>query len=114
VFYEIDFIRSKIQNLREIVFQESISKMSMRYTHAVLCRIPLSLGTRGEVQLEEAKKQHQALAQLLRELGIDVIEMPPDENSPLCVFVEDIAIVCNGIALIAQPNEPSRMKEVSI
>lgn len=88
--------------------------MSVRYTHAVLCRIPLSLRTRGEVQLEEARKQHQALAQLLRELGVDVVEMPPDESSPLCVFVEDIAVVCNGIALIARPNEPSRLKEVSI
>lgn len=87
--------------------------MSARYTHAVLCRIPLSLRTRGEVQLEEARKQHQALAQLLRELGVDVVEMPPDETSPLCVFVEDLAVVCNGIALIARPNESSRLKEVS-
>lgn len=87
--------------------------MSVRYTHAVLCRIPLSLRTRGEVQLEEARVQHQALAQLLRELGIDVVEMPPDESSPLCVFVEDLAVVCNGIALIARPNESSRLKEVS-
>lgn len=83
-----------------------------RYTHAVLCRIPLSLRTRGEVTLDEARTQHLALAQLLRELDIDVVEMPPDENSPLCVFVEDIAVVCNGIALIARPNEPSRLKEV--
>ncbi|XP_023289492.1 N(G),N(G)-dimethylarginine dimethylaminohydrolase 1 isoform X4 [Orussus abietinus] len=62
-----------------------------RYTHAVLCRIPLSLKTRG----------------------IDVVEMPSDETSPLCVFVEDIAVVCNGIALIARPSEPSRYKEQS-
>ncbi|XP_023289489.1 N(G),N(G)-dimethylarginine dimethylaminohydrolase 1 isoform X1 [Orussus abietinus] len=84
-----------------------------RYTHAVLCRIPLSLKTRGEVTLDEARKQHFALAQLLRELGIDVVEMPSDETSPLCVFVEDIAVVCNGIALIARPSEPSRYKEQS-
>lgn len=83
-----------------------------RYTHAILCRIPLSLRTRGEVTLDEARTQHLALAQLLRELDIDVVEMPPDENSPLCVFVEDIAVVCNGIALIARPSEPSRLKEV--
>lgn len=83
-----------------------------RYTHAILCRIPLSLRTRGEVTLDEARTQHLALAQLLRELDIDVVEMPPDENSPLCVFVEDIAVVCNGIALIAHPSEPSRLKEV--
>ncbi|KAI4494262.1 hypothetical protein M0802_009131 [Mischocyttarus mexicanus] len=83
-----------------------------RYTHAILCRIPLSLRTRGEVTLDEARKQHLALAQLLRELDIDVVEMPPDENAPLCVFVEDIAVVCNGIALIARPTESSRLKEI--
>lgn len=83
-----------------------------RYTHAVLCRIPLSLRTRGEVTLNEARTQHLALAQLLRELDIDVVELPLDENSPLCAFVEDIAIVCNGIALIARPSEPSRLKEI--
>jgi len=85
-----------------------------RYTHAILCRIPLSLRTRGEVTLDEARTQHLALAQLLRELDIDVVEMPPDENSPLCVFVEDIAVVCNGIALVARPSEPSRLKEVRL
>lgn len=90
-----------------------LSRMPLhRYTHAILCRIPLSLRTRGEVTLDEARTQHLALAQLLRELDIDVVEMPPDENSPLCVFVEDVAVVCNGIALIARPNEPSRLKEV--
>ena len=84
----------------------------MRYTHAVLCRVPLSLRTRAEIQIEEARKQHQALAQILRQLGLDVVEMPPDEASPLCCFVEDLAVVCNGVALIARPKETSRIKEV--
>lgn len=85
-----------------------------RYTHAVLCRVPNSLKTKGEVSLDEAKNQHSALAQLLRELGIDVVEMPSDENSADCAFVEDVAIICNGIALIARPDEPTRIKEVNI
>lgn len=84
-----------------------------RYTHAIVCRVPNSLETRGTLNLDEARKQHMALAQLLRELGLDVVEMPPDESSPMCVFVEDIAVVCNGIALIARPNEESRIKEVN-
>ncbi|XP_012259064.1 N(G),N(G)-dimethylarginine dimethylaminohydrolase 1 isoform X2 [Athalia rosae] len=83
-----------------------------RYTHAVVCRIPLSLRTRGEVTLDEARKQHETFVRLLRDLGLDVVELPPDENSPLCAFVEDISVVCNGIALIARPNEPSRTKEI--
>ena len=88
--------------------------MSVRYTHAVLCRVPLSLKTQSKVQIDEARKQQQALAYLLRELGLDVVEMPPDEASPLCAFIEDLAIVCNGIALIAHPTDPSRLKEVNI
>ncbi|KAK0092177.1 hypothetical protein PV326_002011 [Microctonus aethiopoides] len=83
-----------------------------RYTHAVLCRIPNSLHEKGEVIVDEARNQHLALAQLLRELGIDVVEMPADESAPLCAFVEDIAVLCNGIALIAHPTEATRMKEI--
>ncbi|KAJ8919906.1 hypothetical protein NQ315_006435 [Exocentrus adspersus] len=50
---------------------------AFRYTHAVVCRIPLSLRTRGEIELEEAKRQHESYVRLLRELGLDVIELPP-------------------------------------
>lgn len=85
---------------------------SLKYTHAVVCRIPLSFRTRGEIELEEAKRQHEAYVRLLRELGLDVIELPPDESLPECVFVEDTAVVCNGIALITWPGAPTRTKEV--
>lgn len=48
----------------------------------------------------------------LREIGLDVIELPPDEVHPHCMFVEDVAVVCNGIALLTRPGHPSREKEV--
>lgn len=51
---------------------------------------------------------------MLRDLGLDVLELPPDENFPECVFVEDTAVVCNGIALICRPGDPNRQKEVSV
>ncbi|XP_022920912.1 N(G),N(G)-dimethylarginine dimethylaminohydrolase 1 [Onthophagus taurus] len=85
---------------------------SFRFTHAVVSRIPLSLRTRGEIELEEAKKQHESYVRLLRELGLDVIELPPDESLPECVFVEDTAVVCNGTALITRPGATHRQKEV--
>lgn len=85
---------------------------SMRYTHAVVCRIPQSFRTKCDIELDEAKRQHEAFVRLLRELGLDVIELPPDENLPECVFVEDTGIVCNGIALITRPGVSSRLKEV--
>lgn len=87
---------------------------SLKYTHAVVCRIPLSFRTRAEIELEEAKRQHEAYVRLLRELGLDVIELPPDESLPECVYVEDTAIVCNGIALITRPGSATRSKEASI
>ncbi|XP_023237902.1 N(G),N(G)-dimethylarginine dimethylaminohydrolase 1 [Centruroides vittatus] len=86
---------------------------SLRYTHAIVCRIPNSLKTE-DFDLEEAKRQHEEYCHTLRNLGVDVIELPPDENLPNCVFVEDTAIVCNGTALICRLNHPSRRKEVDI
>lgn len=55
----------------------------------------------------------QLIFSLLRELGLDVVELPPDENLPECAFVEDTAVVCNGIALITRPGAPNRAKEVA-
>ncbi|XP_060520374.1 N(G),N(G)-dimethylarginine dimethylaminohydrolase 1 [Cylas formicarius] len=84
---------------------------AFRYTHAVVSRIPSSLATRGEIDLDEAKKQHENYVRLLRELGLDVIELPPDETLPECVFVEDCAVICNGAALITRPGAQHRVKE---
>lgn len=86
---------------------------AFRYTHAVVCRIPLSLRSRNAtLDVDEAKKQHENFVRLLRELGLDVIELPPDESLADCVFVEDTAVVCNGTALITRPTSPHRAKEV--
>lgn len=74
-------------------------------------RIPLSLRSRG-IEIDIAKKEHEAYVQLLRELELDVIEMPSDEELPESVFVEDTAVVCNNIALITKPGNPTRLKEV--
>lgn len=87
---------------------------AFKYTHAVVSRIPNSLATAtNNIDLQEAKKQHETYVRVLRELGLDVIELPPDEQLPMCVFVEDTAVVCNGTALIARPGDPERAKEVS-
>ena len=49
---------------------------------------------------------------LFRKLGLDVIELPADESLPEGVFVEDTAVICDGIALICRPGLPGRLKEV--
>lgn len=59
-----------------------------------------------------AKKEFEAYVQLLREMDLDVIEMPQDEDLPDSCFIEDAAVVCNQIALITKPGNPTRFKEV--
>ncbi|XP_077867082.1 N(G),N(G)-dimethylarginine dimethylaminohydrolase 1-like [Saccoglossus kowalevskii] len=49
---------------------------------------------------------------MVYDLGLDVIELPADEALPDCVFVEDTAVIHNGVALITRPGHPSRRKEV--
>ncbi len=41
-----------------------------------------------------------------------MIELPADESLPEGVFVEDTAVICDGIALICRPGLPGRLKEV--
>lgn len=90
---------------------------ALRYTHAIVCRVAFSyadksVGLEGKVDYEKAKAQHLEYVGFLREVGLDVIELPQDENHPDSVFVEDTAVVCNGIALVTKPGHPNRQKEV--
>lgn len=87
-----------------------------RFTHAIVCRVPDSykssaVGVSGSVDLAKARKQHETYVAVLREIGLDVIELPPDENHPDCCFVEDVAVVCNGTALLTKPGHPARKNE---
>ena len=51
------------------------------------------------------REQHKHLVKVLRDLHLDVLELPPDEDHPLSVFVSDCAVVVNGIALLCHPLE---------
>nr|CAH0102288.1 unnamed protein product [Daphnia galeata] len=88
---------------------------AFKFTHAIVCRLPDSFqknsSATSDFNLSLAKEQHAAYVSTLRRLGLDVIELPPDEALPDCVFVEDTAVVVNGTALITRPGLPSRQKE---
>ncbi|XP_034255846.1 N(G),N(G)-dimethylarginine dimethylaminohydrolase 1 [Thrips palmi] len=85
---------------------------SLKVTHAVVCRVPQSWATAVGVDVDVARREHEAFVRLLRELGLDVIELPPDESLPFCPLTEDAAVVCNGSALITRPANAARSKEV--
>ena len=63
------------------------------------------------IDLRRAREQHLALVAAVRGLGVDVLELPPDEVSVDSVFTQDLAVVVNGIALMCRPG-PHRQAEV--
>lgn len=91
-----------------------------RATHAVvrappesLCRHALRRSQGEEVDFARVERQHQLYVGVLgSKLGLQVVELPADESLPDCVFVEDVAVVCEETALITRPGAPSRRKEV--
>ena len=97
-----------------------------RYNFAVVSRIansfkdssnfPLHPG--ADIDIDKARKEHEDVVEALRRIGLDVVEMPCDEKQPDGLFVDDIAVVINGTALICNPptfkDKPSRQGEVSI
>lgn len=91
-----------------------------RATHAVVRALPESLSQHAlrrakgaEVDFARAERQHQLYVGVLgSKLGLQVVMLPADESLPDCVFVEDVAVVCEETALITRPGAPSRRKEV--
>jgi len=97
-----------------------------KYNFALVSRVANSFGEKSSydlvgkshVDIEQARREHEELVDALRRIGVDVIELPCDENQPDGVFVDDIAVVINGTALICNPptikDRPSRQGEVGL
>lgn len=88
-----------------------------KYTHAIVTRVPNSFQNVTTIDgtcidLDKAREQHKHLVKVLRDLHLDVLELPPDEDHPLSVFVSDCAVVVNGIALLCHPLEGARKQEI--
>jgi len=67
-------------------------------------RVPLDPG--------RARAQHEQYLDLLRRLGADVILLPPEPALPDAVFVEDVALVLDEIAILTNPGAEPRRAEV--
>lgn len=66
-------------------------------------RVPIDPG--------RAQVQHEAYENCLRALGCHVMRLPVAEDLPDSVFVEDVAVVLDGVALVTRPGAPSRRPE---
>jgi len=88
-----------------------------RYTHAIVRTPAFSLARGittqelGAPDIDLARQQHAAYVAALRSLGVDVTVLDADEQYPDSCFVEDPAVICNGVAIITRPGAAARRGE---
>ena len=63
------------------------------------------------IDLDIARAQHRGYVNALKELGCDVLELPPEADLPDSVFVEDAAFILPEAAIITRPGADSRKPE---
>jgi dimethylargininase len=66
---------------------------------------------RQPIDLDLARAQHRQYETALRDLGCEVISLPPEPELPDSVFVEDVALVFDEAAVITRPGADSRKPE---
>ena len=78
-----------------------------------LAHCELTFQEREPIDLARARAQHAAYAELLRALGLEVVELPADAALPDCCFVEDVAVVLDEVALVTRLGAASRRGETA-
>jgi dimethylargininase len=68
---------------------------------------------RRPVDVDLARVQWEEYVTALRANGWDTIEVPPADDCPDSVFVEDTMVVYGDLAVIARPGTPQRRAEVA-
>jgi dimethylargininase len=71
----------------------------------------LTFLSRQRIDPAQARAQQQAYEQCLAHLGARVISLPAEPELPDAAFVEDLAVVVDEAAVIAQPGAASRRRE---
>jgi dimethylargininase len=67
---------------------------------------------RCAIDYETAQVQHEAYVGALQDMGVTIIEIDPLHAHADAVFVEDIIVVVEGVAVLARPGVESRRGEV--
>jgi dimethylargininase len=68
--------------------------------------------SRTPVDVELARAQHAAYAEALAASGWTIRPVPAAEDCPDAVFVEDVVVVCEDLAVLARSGAPARRAEV--
>src|SRR5829696_3246896 len=67
---------------------------------------------RTDVDVTLARSQHAAYVDALAGCGWRPVFVPPADDSPDSVFVEDTVVVCDGHAVLTRPGAAGRRTEV--
>lgn len=73
----------------------------------------LSFVPRQAIDVELAMAQHRDYRRALASLGCRVLELPAEPTMPDAVFVEDVALVLDEIAVITRPGAETRRAETA-
>ncbi len=82
-----------------------------RDVSASLADCQLSFVDRESIDVERAAAQHHAYRLALDSLGCRVIALPAQDAMPDAVFVEDVALVFDEVAVMTRPGAESRRGE---
>src|SRR5262245_46858124 len=68
---------------------------------------------RDPIDVAAATVEHAHYEQTLRSLGASVLSAPPEPTLPDAVFVEDVAVVLDEVAVMTRPGAPTRPAETA-
>jgi dimethylargininase len=83
-----------------------------RPVSAWIDRCELGYLPRRSIDAQKASEQHVLYEACLSELGLSLIQLPPEPELPDAVFVEDTAVVVRELAVMSRPGAASRRPEV--
>ena len=69
---------------------------------------------RERIDLHLARRQHEAYCRTLRQMGVSVEVLAPEEAFPDSVFIEDNAIILDELAVVTSMGTPSRQGEPAL
>lgn len=76
------------------------------YRHALSSQQPPP-----NIDVDLARRQHAAYCAALRQAGLDLVKLAPDEAHPDACFVQDTAVIYGTLAVVARPGAESRRGE---
>ena len=83
-----------------------------RDVSAAFERCELTHLAREPIDLRQARRQHDAYEQRLKNAGCTVVRLAADDQMPDSVFIEDLAVVFDELGILTRPGAESRRAEI--